>query len=385
MPPPQTCCIDTSSLLVWCVDTYPPATFPGLQSRIEQLIAAGRLRSPKAVQDEIKHGDDCHAWCNAQTELFVEESAALQRIVRSLMATHQNPAKPLSSSKEERDVQAWYCVLLIAEGRAQPPHDLAPDTRLVSVACQAVMAVDDVITRTSADGWVFAQAKRRVNLSTAATSSLASSLDQFVRQYKACQEASTEAQPARPLDHTRDRLVLAFRPASSSDVTTNPRDLLRSVRHGVAPTLHVAAHSAAETEVATAVKACLEQSWNAAYGRAPTAEELWDVLMLMYVQRFDIEAGQADERRALDVLRVVLAVPDDASAAWAKLLELCAQMRSDRSAANFNALVRALRQAGIALNAPPDYRADIAALKSWTECSLGAASAMLLLRRLGRC
>ena len=107
--------------------------------------------------------------------------------------------------------------------------------------------------------------------------------------------------------------------------------------------------------------------------------------MLMYVQRFDIEAGQADERRALDVLRVVLAVPDDASAAWAKLLELCAQMRSDRSAANFNALVRALRQAGIALNAPPDYRADIAALKSWTECSLGAASAMLLLRRLGRC
>ena len=55
--------------------------------------------------------------------------------------------------------------------------------------------------------------------------------------------------------------------------------------------------------------------------------------MLIYVQRFDIEAGQADERRALDVLRVVLAVPDDASAAWAKLLELCAQMRSDRSAA----------------------------------------------------
>ena len=129
----------------------------------------------------------------------------------------------------------------------------------------------------------------------------------------------------------------------------------------------------------------MQRSWNAAYGRAPTAEELRDVLTLMYVQRFDIEAGEADERRALDLLRTVLAVPDDASAAWAKLLELCAQMRADRSAANFSGLVRALRQAGIALNAPPDYRADIAALKSWTERSLGAASAMLLLRRLGRC
>ena len=65
--------------------------------------------------------------------------------------------------------------------------------------------------------------------------------------------------------------------------------------------------------------------------------------------------------------------------AWAKLLELCAQMRADRSATNFNGLVRVLRQAGIALNAPPDYRADIAALKSWTGRSLGAAPRFLQL------
>ena len=74
-----------------------PAIFPGLQIRIEELIAAGRLRSPKAVLDEIRPGDDCHKWCKAQTELFVEESAAVQRIVRSLMAAHHNPQKPLKS------------------------------------------------------------------------------------------------------------------------------------------------------------------------------------------------------------------------------------------------------------------------------------------------
>ena len=94
MPPPPVYCIDTSSIFVWFVDTYPPAIFPGLQTRIEELIAAGRLRSPKAVFDEIRPGDDCHTWCKAQTNLFMEESADVQRIVRHLMATHHDPAKP---------------------------------------------------------------------------------------------------------------------------------------------------------------------------------------------------------------------------------------------------------------------------------------------------
>jgi hypothetical protein len=87
-------CIDTSSILEWFVDTYPPVIFPGLQTRIEELIEAGRLRSPKAVYDEIRSGDDCHIWCKAQTDLFVEESTAVQRIVRSLMAEHYNRQKP---------------------------------------------------------------------------------------------------------------------------------------------------------------------------------------------------------------------------------------------------------------------------------------------------
>jgi len=61
---------------------------------VEELIAAGRLRSPKAVFDEIKPGDDCHTWAKGQTDLFVEESVPVQQIVRQLMATHHDPAKP---------------------------------------------------------------------------------------------------------------------------------------------------------------------------------------------------------------------------------------------------------------------------------------------------
>jgi hypothetical protein len=305
--------------------------------------------------------------------LTIPKQQSTQTMRRLANGTSGGGRAEASGSNFEVRVQAWYCVQMLANGGAQPPNDLTPDTRLVSVACQAVMEVDDAVARTSADGWIFAQAKRRVNLSALATSPLTSSLDQFVRQYKTCQEASSDTQPPRPLDPTRDRLVLALGSASSSNVKRILPNLLRSIRHGVAASLSVVARSAAETEVAAAVETCLKRSWNAAYGRAPSAEELRDILTLIYVQRFDIEAGEADERRALDLLRTVLAVPDDAPAAWAKLLELCAQMRADRSAINVSGLLRMLRQIGIALNAPVDYRADIAALKSWTARSLGAA------------
>ena len=91
---PSVYCIDTSSVLVWFVDTYPPTIIPGLVDRMEALIDAGRLRAPKAVLDEIRPGDECHKWAKAQPALFIEESVAVQRIVRQLMVTHHNPAKP---------------------------------------------------------------------------------------------------------------------------------------------------------------------------------------------------------------------------------------------------------------------------------------------------
>jgi hypothetical protein len=97
MPASSIYCIDTSSIFEWFVRRYPPSILPNLPDRMEALIAAGRLRAPKIVFDEIKPGDEdpCYQWAKAQTGLFVEESQAVQRIVRQLMATHHNPAKPL--------------------------------------------------------------------------------------------------------------------------------------------------------------------------------------------------------------------------------------------------------------------------------------------------
>jgi hypothetical protein len=88
-------CLDTSSAIEWYVRTYKPAILPTLPARIEALIAADRLRTPKIVLDELNRiDDDCSKWAKAQTKLFLEESVEVQQVVRQLMATHQNPAKP---------------------------------------------------------------------------------------------------------------------------------------------------------------------------------------------------------------------------------------------------------------------------------------------------
>lgn len=95
MPPPTTIySIDTSSIIKWYVEDYPPSIFEGLRDRVKGLIDVGRLRSPKTVFDEIKPGDDCHKWCKAETGLFVEELVSVQGIVRKLMADHHNASKP---------------------------------------------------------------------------------------------------------------------------------------------------------------------------------------------------------------------------------------------------------------------------------------------------
>jgi hypothetical protein len=94
MAAPTIYSIDTSSIFRWYIEVYPPSIFAGLRDRIEELIEAGRLRSPKAVLDEIKPGDDCHKWSKAQSKLFLDETTAVQQIVRGLMATHHDPAKP---------------------------------------------------------------------------------------------------------------------------------------------------------------------------------------------------------------------------------------------------------------------------------------------------
>ncbi len=150
-------CIDTSSIFEWFVRRYSPDIFPGLPARVEGLIAAGRLRSPRSVLDEIRPGDDWHAWAKAQADLFVEESVDVQLIVRRLMATHHNPVKPL---KGINNADPFVIAMALDGGRdwavVSDEHPGSAEARKIPYVCvqegKRCMTFQEMMR---AEGWQF--------------------------------------------------------------------------------------------------------------------------------------------------------------------------------------------------------------------------------------
>lgn len=272
-------------------------------------------------------------------------------------------------------VAAWYCVRILLGRLAHPLFDLPANTRLLTLRSQSGEDVDDVNCRTSDDGVVLVQVKRTVGLTTGETSPLAKALDQFVRQQKAASEHLSDAISGRPLDPARDRLVLATRSTAPAKIRGALTRLLRGLRDQPDKALlSDIALNEEEREVAGVVETHIRRSWLVAYGSAPTPPAIGAVLRLIHLQFIDVEPGERDRLSAMDDLRSqLLADPDQAEAAFSHLVTHCARLRSDQSGADASTLLSTLAQAGINLQAAPDYRADIAALRAWTARRLTTA------------
>jgi len=275
----------------------------------------------------------------------------------------------------ETRVAAWYCGRILLGGAAQPLFDLPADVRFVTAYYQTGEPIDDVNIKTSDAGRLFVQAKRTVYLSNAANSPLVKALDQFVRQYKSCAENSSAADWARPLKRSMDRLILTTRRQSGAKITETLPRLLRGLRDRAdAKTLSELQTSMAEKEVAETVEAVLRQRWTAAYGVAPSESELAGLLRLTWIQVLDVEDDQTDAIALLDLFRsVALAAPAQAGLAFAELVKLCGRLRADRSGTDLTTIQRVLGSTGVSLLALPDYRADIASLRKWTQARLKRA------------
>jgi hypothetical protein len=280
-----------------------------------------------------------------------------------------------SGGNYETLVATWYAHSVLLGGVAQPPFDLHAATQIVSFTCQSDAPVDDINAITSDAGIIFVQAKRSVDMSSAAHSSFVSAVDQFVRQVKACAAADPKHAWSRPLDPSRDRLVLASRSASSSKVTEVLPELLRRIRdRSDVRTLKQVAVTQTEKAVAKTVETNLSRSWKAAYRRAATATELNALLRLIWVHELDLESGKRDRKIIHEQFRANLL--DDAmqaSSAVSELFKLAARLRAERSGADRATLLQLLARAGIRLTALPDFRGNVAALRKWTTARLEPA------------
>ncbi|WP_180720030.1 hypothetical protein [Paraburkholderia largidicola] len=273
-------------------------------------------------------------------------------------------------------VAAWYCVRILLGSLAHPLFDLPAHTRLVSLRSQSGEEVDDVNCRTSDDGVVFVQVKRTVGLTSGEKSPLAKALDQFVRQQKAASEHLSNSILGRPLEPARDRLVLATRSTAPAKIKGELTRLLRGLRDQTEATLlSDIALNADEREVALVVEGHIRRSWQVAYGSAPTPSAIGALLRLVHLQFIDVEPGERDRLSSMDDLRSqILTNPDQADAVFSCLVAHCIRLRSDQSGADASTLLSTLAQSGISLQATPDYRTDIAALRAWTARRLATGS-----------
>lgn len=80
-------CLDTSALIQGWNVLYPPAFFPGLWTRMEELVDAGEIVSSIEVRLEIERKDDILlAWCTARTGMFLPLTATIQTTASGILA-----------------------------------------------------------------------------------------------------------------------------------------------------------------------------------------------------------------------------------------------------------------------------------------------------------
>jgi len=79
--------IDTSSLIEWWVIRYPPTVFPGIRTKMEELVVQGTLVASEFVIQELGvKGDPLFNWANNQkplriptTQQIANDAAAIVR------------------------------------------------------------------------------------------------------------------------------------------------------------------------------------------------------------------------------------------------------------------------------------------------------------------
>ena len=268
---------------------------------------------------------------------------------------------------------AWVAVRVLAEKAATPPWDLSTTAVLEWFRCETEQPVDDLLVGTSGSGYVFSQIKRRLNLSSGADSDLASALDQFVRQFISCRDASGGSRPTdRPLDPARDRLVLITSSLSSEPIRVHlPNALRRAQNLIVEQTLDEAAANNEERRALSVVRKHILNSWQAILNSEPSEAELRHLLSLIHVHVLDVEAETPGEREAKDLLRsTVLRNSAQADQAWTTLVTLCAGCAAQRSGADRAILQRELLKSGLDLKAPRSYEEDIEKLQKHSQETL---------------
>lgn len=264
-------------------------------------------------------------------------------------------------------VAAYFSALAIG---ARNLGDLGlPGTRLTSIRVETEASVDDVLIETDAGGYVAIQAKTTLDCQTSVETEFGKVADQFVRYWLSAQSGRAEYGWNRPLDPSRDRLVLLVSPEASGTIRNHLRNMLDVHRSG-AP-LHVQPKK--RMEALSTFCTLLTLAWEKHARTTPTDDELKQLLNVCAVVTLDL--SDSHMRLAEEALRTELKDPDEAGLAFQALSDYQAVQVALRGGANVVALRRALAGGNGTENAKivllrPKRRDALGMLLAWIACHL---------------
>jgi hypothetical protein len=265
----------------------------------------------------------------------------------------------------------------LAEHGAPLPWGLAdPNGSLEFLRCQTEQPVDDLLVGTSSGGFAFIQAKTSVNLSADSNSELGSAIAQFVSQYIAnASHKYGKGRPwERPLEPSKDRLVLVTTSNASSKVRNAARSVLSRVRTLLKDSpLDDAAQNSDEKEALSIFCKHARSQWNALKNETLPEGDLRALFTLLDIQTLDFNEGSANRVEAANLLRMsVLVDPTEEGAAWKTLVAVCAQLASSRSGLDRRGFQNQLLASNIIPKASLSYTPDIQQLQKYSQAVLDA-------------
>lgn len=215
--------------------------------------------------------------------------------------------------------------------------------------------IDDLLIKTSDGGFLAIQAKTTAALSEDIASPLGKTIVQFVRHWLVSEQGNASMEWNRPLDPARDRLVLAVSPQASSQIREDLPAALRLIAQPGGGALNQAQRRAYQVFVSL-----VERAWGSVT-KSPVDDRLLpELAKLVTIFTFDGDHGHA---LASGSLIRAFGPHIDAATAFAALTDLSGRLMKERSGGNLSTWRQLLASRGIALDAAPEYRADIEALK----------------------
>ncbi|MGH9858337.1 MAG: hypothetical protein ACRD4B_10880, partial [Acidobacteriota bacterium] len=256
-----------------------------------------------------------------------------------------------SGTSYQNAVSAKFAVDILAEKNIPAPWDLPQGLTFEFLRCETTQPTDDILIGTSEDGHVFIQAKHTLNLGTRSDSDLATTLDQFVKQF--LQKANPTANSpweTRTFNIEKDRLVITTSSRSSSSITQELPQILEVIR-GLTSGQNVdaAAETATTQNVLSVIKSHVINSWKKiSGGQSPDDRMLKDFFSSMYVEILDVDPGGRDERAAMTLLNTaILENSSQSGTAWKILKDNCAKNATIRSGSRRDTFQKLLENDGI--------------------------------------